>query len=84
MERSLGSIERLTAPGTFDETAAGLEQSVASASASMDELVDHVFRRGVQLIAILLVGWVVAAVLIRLLTGRRKPRGPAIEKSRSG
>jgi len=75
VERSLGAIERLLAPETVDDDARSrVDRGLTVATASSRALVDHVFWRGVQLAVIVLVGWVIAATISRLLAGRLAPR----------
>ena len=50
--------------------ASRLESGVAGATASSMDLVDHVSWRGIQLAAIVLLGWVIAVVAARLLAAR--------------
>ena len=69
VERSLASLERLLTPDEI-ETATRLERSIDGTAASTTELVDHLYRRGLQLAAIVLVGWFVLAVCLKVI-GRR-------------
>jgi hypothetical protein len=78
VERSLGAIERLLAPETADDDARSrVDRSLTVATANTRALVDHVFWRGVQLAVIVLVGWVIAVTISRLLAARlaARPRG---------
>ena len=70
IERSLTTIDRLLAPEAVDDAPSRLQSGVAVATAGSKELVDHVFRRGIQFAAIVLLGWVIAAVTARLLAAR--------------
>jgi hypothetical protein len=74
VERTIGAVERLAAPGAIDTQAAGIDQSVTVASESLGVVIDQAFRRAVRLIGLLLVGWVIAALTIRAI-GPRVDRG---------
>jgi hypothetical protein len=76
VERSLGAIERLAAPGAIDTEEAGINQSVTAATDSMRTVIDLAFRRLAMLIGLLLVGWVVAALVIRWI-------GPRFSRNRA-
>ncbi|MFQ5973943.1 MAG: hypothetical protein ACE5Q3_16575 [Alphaproteobacteria bacterium] len=80
IERSLSTIERLLAPETFDDASSSkIDRGVTVATAGTKDLVDHAFWRGVQLAAIVLVGWVVAVTTARLLAARLLSRTRARE-----
>jgi hypothetical protein len=71
LERSLNSVERLLAPETVDEASRSrVDRSLTVATDSTRALVDHVFWRGVQLAVIVLVGWVIAVTIARLIAAR--------------
>lgn len=79
IERSLSTIDRLLAPETIDGSPSRLQGSVAVATATTKDLVDHIFLRGIQIAVIVLVGVVIAAVLIMLIAARLLNR-PRTEK----
>ena len=85
IERSLTTIERLLEPDTTDAPPPRIDTTVTAATSGTGDLVDHLFRRGVQLAAIVLVGWVIAAISVRLLAARllRRPRGGEARAGRS-
>ena len=69
LERSLTTIDRILGP-EVDDTPSRLQSGVTVATASSKELVDHVFWRGIQFAAVVLIGWVIAAVAAKLLAAR--------------
>ncbi|MHC4101989.1 MAG: hypothetical protein ACYS15_13315 [Planctomycetota bacterium] len=67
----LGAVERLLAPETVDDDARSrVDRGLTVATASSSALVDQIFWRGVQLATVVLVGWVPAFIMARLIAAR--------------
>jgi hypothetical protein len=73
VERSLATLQQILDAEATRPSAAGVNATVSHTSQSLQDLVDHMFLRGIQLIAILLGGLFIVALALRLI-GRRLSR----------
>jgi hypothetical protein len=79
IERSLVTLDRLLEVDTMGEDPTRLERTVTVASAGTKNVVNYIFWRAVILAAIVLVGWVIALIIARLISARLgvRPGGKA-------
>jgi hypothetical protein len=70
IERLLVTLDRLLEADTMGAGPLRLERSVTVATAGTRDVADYIFWRSLIFLAIVLVGWVIAVTIARLLAVR--------------